>query len=80
MTRASHADSKALAKTESSKVAAKMTAAAKTLVTGATGFLGAHLLRLLAANGEGGAKRTTTARLRVLTQAESAPRWACMSR
>ena len=71
MSRAVHPDAKALAKTGPAKVAA--TTAATTLITGATGFLGAHLLRVLAARSDDGGDSATPPRLRVLTQASSAP-------
>jgi dihydroflavonol-4-reductase len=79
MSRSGHTDTKALAKTGPTKVAAPKATTPKpsvatTLITGATGFLGAHLLRVLAAKDEGGAG-AKPARLRVLTQAASAPQW-----
>ncbi len=78
MNRTTHAGTKALAKSEPTKLVAKKTTmpttTPTTLITGATGFLGAHLLRVLASKGED-AGDTKPAHLRVLTQASAAPRW-----
>jgi dihydroflavonol-4-reductase len=82
--RSGNTGTKALAKTGPSDVAAPKATTTKatmpkttvetTLITGATGFLGAHLLRVLAAKAEGAAD-AKPARLRVLTQAAAAPQW-----
>lgn len=74
MSRTTHTGTKALTKSEPTRLVAKKSGTSTTLITGATGFLGAHLMRVLAAQGEG-AGDAKPAHLRVLTQAAAAPRW-----